>query len=153
MIAVVNGVPKGESVLDSLVWVKLKDESSFLKIKETLTRIGIPNRKEGVNTLYQSCHILHKQGNYAIVHFKQLFALDRKPYDFTESDKARLNTIVHLLREWGLCDVVDETKIVEPRASMSEIKVISFADKDNWVLSSKYTIGKRYKNPNNNRDE
>ncbi len=134
-----------KELLDSLVWIELKDDSGFLKIKETLTRIGIPLRKEGVNHLFQSCHILHKQGRYAIVHFKELFALDQKPHDFTLSDKGRRNTIVHLLKEWGLCNVIDEEKIEDPRAPMSGIKVISFSEKEEWNLSSKYTIGKRYK--------
>jgi len=133
------------SLLESLVEVRLPDDSAFLKIKETLTRIGIPLRKEDTKQLFQSCHILHKQGHYFIVHFKELFALDRKPYDFTVSDKARRNTIVHLLKEWGLLEVVDESKIEDPRAPMSGIKVISFKEKNEWTLQSKYSIGKRHK--------
>ena len=133
-----------KSVLDSLVWITLPDEGSFLKIKETLSRIGIPLVKDGTKQLFQSCHILHKQGRYAIVHFKELFALDRKPHDFTMSDKARRNTICHLLKEWGLCEVIDEEKILDPRAPMSGIKVISYKEKDEWQLKSKYSIGKRH---------
>jgi len=133
------------SLLESLIEIKLPDDSSFLKIKETLTRIGIPLRKEDSKQLFQSCHILHKQGRYFIVHFKELFALDRKPYDFTMSDKARRNTIAHLLQEWGLLSIIDPEKIEEPRAPMSGIKVISYKEKDEWELKSKYSIGKRYK--------
>lgn len=133
------------SLLESLIEIKLPDDSSFLKIKETLTRIGIPLRKEDTKQLFQSCHILHKQGRYFIVHFKELFALDRKPYDFTMSDKARRNTIAHLLQEWGLLSIIDPEKIEEPRAPMSGIKVISYKEKDEWELKSKYSIGKRYK--------
>lgn len=132
------------TLLDSLVEIRLIDESSFLKIKETLSRIGIPLVKDGTKQLFQSCHILHKQGRYYVVHFKELFGLDRKPFDFTMSDKARRNTIVHLLKEWGLCGVIDEEKIKDPRAPMSGIKVISYKEKDEWQLKSKYSIGKRH---------
>ncbi len=132
------------TLLESLVEIKLIDESSFLKIKETLSRIGIPLVKDGTKQLFQSCHILHKQGRYYIVHFKELFALDRKPHDFTMSDKARRNTIVHLLEEWGLCEVLDHSKMMDPRAPMSGIKVISYKEKDEWQLKSKYSIGKRH---------
>jgi hypothetical protein len=135
-----------KEVLDSLVWVKLNDNSNqndFLKVRETLTRIGVASKKE--NILYQSCHILHKQGEYAIVHFKELFALDGKQTDFTEEDKARRNTICSLLEQWGLLKVKDSNKIKEPKAPISQIKIIQFKDKDNWKLESKYSIGRRIK--------
>jgi len=136
-----------QNILDSLVWVELPDESSFLKVRETLSRIGIPLIKDGKKELFQSCHILHKQGRYAIVHFKELFALDRKPYDFTINDQARRNTIVHLLEEWGLLRVKEPEKIIDPRAPMSTIKVISFKEKNDWELKTKYSIGKRHRRP------
>jgi hypothetical protein len=107
--------------LNSIIEVKLKEDDDFLKIRETLTRIGIASRKD--MKLYQSCHILHKQGRYYIVHFKELFALDGKPTNFDESDVSRRNTIVNLLNEWGLVELVDETKSQEPVASLSQIKV------------------------------
>jgi hypothetical protein len=128
------------NIVDTLVEIKLKEEQDFLKIKETLTRIGVASGRE--NKLYQSCHILHKKGLYYIVHFKELFALDGKQTEFTEEDKGRRNTIAVLLEEWGLCSIVDKNKVQEPRAPMSRVKIISFKDKDNWVLESKYSIGK-----------
>jgi hypothetical protein len=127
--------------LNSIVEVKLKEDDDFLKIRETLTRIGIASRKD--MKLYQSCHILHKQGRYYIVHFKELFALDGKPTNFDESDVSRRNTIVNLLNEWGLVELVDETKSQEPVASLSQIKVLSYGDKDKWELVAKYNIGRK----------
>jgi hypothetical protein len=129
------------SIIDSLVEVTLNDADDFLKVKETLTRIGIPSRKD--NTLYQSCHILHKQGKYYITHFKELFALDGKPTDFSEGDIARRNTIANLLAEWNLVNLVDEAKSLEPIAPISQVKIIVFKDKANWNLQSKYNIGHR----------
>jgi len=129
------------ALVETLVEVTLNEDSDFLKIKETLTRIGVASRKE--SKLFQSCHILHKQGKYYIVHFKELFALDGKPTDFTESDQGRRNTIACLLEEWGLLKLVDLAKASEPKAPMSQIKVISFKDKDNWELCSKYSIGRK----------
>ena|SRR5688572_27488302 len=123
------------------VEVSFDDRSNFLKIKETLTRIGIASKKE--KTLYQSCHILHKQGRYAIVHFKELFALDGKQTNFTEEDEARRNTIVSLLSEWKLLSILDPEKVKEPRATLSNIKVIAFKDKAEWNLEAKYQIGNR----------
>jgi hypothetical protein len=123
------------------VEVTLNDADDFLKVKETLTRIGIPSRKD--NTLYQSCHILHKQGKYYITHFKELFALDGKPTDFSESDIARRNTIANLLAEWNLVKLVDVAKSIEPIAPISQVKIIVFKDKANWNLQSKYNIGHR----------
>lgn len=129
------------SIIQSLVEVTLNDADDFLKVKETLTRIGIPSRKD--NTLYQSCHILHKQGKYYITHFKELFALDGKPTDFSESDIARRNTIANLLAEWNLVKLVDVAKSLEPIAPISQVKIIVFKDKANWNLQSKYNIGHR----------
>lgn len=127
--------------LDSMVEVKLAEEEDFLKVRETLTRIGVASRKD--RTLYQSCHILHKQGKYYIVHFKELFALDGKPTNFAEEDIARRNTIANLLTEWGLITLVDPLKTEEPVAPLSQIKIISYKDKDAWELVTKYNIGKK----------
>jgi hypothetical protein len=130
-------------VVDSLIEVKIAEEEDFLKIKETLTRIGVASRKD--QKLYQSCHILHKQGKYYIVHFKELFALDGKPSDFTSEDKGRRNTIVQLLEEWGLVKVVESKSIEEPKAPMSQVKIIPHKDKANWTLEAKYNIGRKKK--------
>ena len=119
--------------------VLLNEPDDFLKIKETLTRIGVASKKEH-NTLYQSCHILHKQGRYFIVHFKELFMLDGKPSNFSEDDIGRRNTITTLLSDWGLLTIVDE-KQTEPKTSLRQIKIISHRDKSDWALESKYTIG------------
>jgi hypothetical protein len=127
--------------LDDLVWVTLKDPENFLKIKETLTRIGVASKKD--NSLFQSCHILHKKGNYAIIHFKELFALDGKKTDFSEDDKARRNTIANLLAEWDLITLNDPEKTKTPVVAMNQIKIISYSDKKNWTLVSKYSIGKK----------
>ena len=129
------------SVVDKLVEVRLKDTEAFLLVKETLTRIGIASRKE--KTLYQSCHILHKQGKYYIVHFKELFALDGKPSNFSEEDKGRRNTITNLLADWDLVEVVSPDSIKEPTALLNQIKILPFKDKNDWKLVSKYNIGKK----------
>lgn len=129
------------SVVDTLVEVRLKNAEDFLKIKETLSRIGVASKKDKV--LYQSCHILHKQGKYYITHFKELFLLDGKSSDFDDNDRGRRNTIVKLLEEWGLLDVVSTDKVVEPLAALSQIKIITFKEKDEWQLVPKYTIGKK----------
>jgi len=129
--------------IDSLIEVKIAEEEDFLKIKETLTRIGVASRKD--KKLYQSCHILHKQGKYYIVHFKELFALDGKPSDFTDEDKGRRNTIIQLLQEWGLVKVVEAESIKEPKAPMSQVKIIPHKDKANWILEAKYNIGRKKK--------
>tara|TARA_Y100000389_G_scaffold72636_1_gene69419 strand:+ start:34221 stop:34625 length:405 start_codon:yes stop_codon:yes gene_type:complete len=121
--------------------VRLPTEDSFLKIKETLTRIGISSRKE--KKLYQSCHILHKKGRYSILHFKELFILDGKHNTFTEEDQARRNTIVNLLEEWELLEIVDKEKTKEPVAGLNQIKIISYKDKGDWELAVKYNIGKK----------
>lgn len=127
--------------ISDLVEVTLAQPDDFLKVKETLSRIGVASKKE--KTLYQSCHILHKQGKYYIVHFKQLFLLDGKASDFSEEDKARLNTIANLLHEWELLDLVDERKTEDPVAPLSQIKIISHKEKSEWNLVTKYNIGKR----------
>ena len=121
--------------------VSLPTQDSFLKIKETLTRIGISSRKE--KKLYQSCHILHKQGRYSILHFKELFILDGKKNTFADEDKARRNTIVNLLEEWGLVNVIDTDNAQDPIAPLNQIKILSHKEKGNWILEAKYNIGKK----------
>ena len=118
--------------------VTLREPDDFLKVRETLSRIGVASRKE--KKLYQSCHILHKQGKYYIVHFKELFALDGKKTNLSENDIARRNTVVNLLNDWGLVYVDDAA---EPAAPLSQIKVISFREKNDWMLETKYHIGKK----------
>jgi hypothetical protein len=127
--------------VDQMVEVTLNEQDDFLKVRETLTRIGIASRKD--KTLYQSCHVLHKQGRYYIVHFKELFALDGKPANFDQGDLARRNTIANLLNDWGLIKLVDENKSSNPVAPMSQIKIIPHKDKDEWTLEAKYTIGRK----------
>ena len=121
--------------------VLLPNPDNFLKIRETLTRIGISSRKE--KKLYQSCHILHKKGRYSILHFKELFVLDGKFNTFSEEDKARRNTIVKLLSEWDLIEVINAEKAADPIAPLNQLKIISFKDKDDWELAVKYNIGKK----------
>jgi hypothetical protein len=128
-------------MLESLIEVLLKDQDDFLKIRETLTRIGVASRKD--KTIYQSCHILHKQGKYYIVHFKELFALDGKPSNFGDEDRGRRNTIANLISEWGLVKLVDENKSKEPVAPLSQIKILPHKEKDEWNLVAKYNIGKK----------
>ena len=127
--------------INSLVEVKLLIEDDFLKVRETLTRIGVASKKE--KTLYQSCHILHKQGRYFIVHFKELFALDGKPSNMSESDTARRNTISNLLKEWELVDLVKSEQTENPIAPISQIKVLPYKEKNEWELVAKYNIGKK----------
>ena len=125
--------------IDDLVEIELFEDDDFLKIKETLTRIGVSSRKE--KKLYQSCHILHKRGKYYITHFKELFKLDGKPSNIDESDIGRRNTIVGLLEQWNLVTVVDKQQISEPKAPLSQIKIIPFKEKSEWKLTTKYSIG------------
>jgi len=127
--------------IDNMVEVTLKEADDFLKVRETLTRIGVASKKS--ETLFQSCHILHKQGKYYIVHFKELFGLDGKPTDFTNDDVARRNTIANLLAEWGLVDLVVPEKSIDPISPLSQIKVIPFSQKGDWDLVTKYNIGKK----------
>ena len=122
--------------------VTIKQPDDFLKVRETLTRIGVASRKD--KTLFQSCHILHKQGKYYITHFKELFALDGKNSTLTENDIQRRNTIALLLQDWNLIDVVNAT-LVENKAPLSQIKIISFKEKGEWELIPKYNIGKKVK--------
>ena len=123
---------------DHMLEVVLKEPDDFLKIRETLSRIGVASRKE--RKLYQSCHILHKQGKYFIVHFKELFALDGKNTNLSENDIARRNRISTLLADWGLVEITGKT---EPIAPLSQIKIISFKEKSEWILETKYNIGKK----------
>lgn len=125
---------------ESMLEVTLQEPDNFLKIRETLTRIGIASRKD--RKLYQSCHILHKQGRYYIVHFKELFALDGKESNITSNDVERRNTIAGLLQDWGLLKIVESTK-ADPKASLSQIKVVSHKEKEEWELVPKYNIGKK----------
>ena len=129
------------TTVDQIIEVTLDQQDDFLKVRETLTRIGIASRKD--KTLYQSCHVLHKQGKYYIVHFKELFALDGKPANFDEADIARRNTIAKLLSDWGLIKLVDASKSASPVAPMSQIKIIPHKDKSEWTLEAKYTIGRK----------
>ena len=124
---------------DQMLEVGLKEPDDFLKVRETLSRIGVASRKN--KTLFQSCHILHKQGKYYIVHFKELFALDGKDTNISENDIARRNTIANLLTDWGLVKVVSESTV--EAAPLSQIKVISFKEKNEWSLETKYNIGKK----------
>ena len=126
---------------DNMLEVALKEPDDFLKVRETLSRIGVASRKE--KTLFQSCHILHKQGKYYIVHFKELFALDGKEHNITENDIGRRNSIAGLLKDWGLVSF-DNTP--ELKAPLSQIKIISFKEKSEWVLEPKYNIGKKKEN-------
>ena len=121
--------------------VLLKEPDDFLKIRETLSRIGVASRKE--KKLYQSCHILHKQGKYYITHFKELFMLDGKVNNFDDEDKARRNAIINLLEEWNLIKVVNHTQIEDPVAPLSQIKVLPYKEKNDWELVPKYSIGKK----------
>jgi len=125
------------------VEIRLPESDNFLKIKETLTRIGIASRKD--RKLYQSCHILHKKGRYSILHFKELFILDGKEDNFSDEDKARRNTIVNLLEEWELLEVIDHSKIEDPVAPLNQIKILSHKEKDGWDMVPKYNIGKNHK--------
>ena len=125
---------------DDMIEVNLKEPDDFLKVRETLTRIGVASRKE--KKLYQSCHILHKKGQYYIVHFKELFALDGKKANFSENDMQRRNRIIKLLSDWGLVEIV-KVDAVSNAAPLSQIKVIAFKEKSEWTLESKYNIGKK----------
>ena len=131
--------------MESKVWTQeqmlevcLKEPDDFLKVRETLSRIGVASRKE--RKLYQSCHILHKQGRYYIVHFKELFALDGKETNLSENDIARRNSIAKLLKDWGLVDIKSNADVVAP---LSQIKIISYKEKDEWILETKNNIGKK----------
>ena len=128
-------------IIETLLEVKLGEEDDFLKVRETLTRIGVASRKD--KTLYQSCHILHKQGKFYIVHFKEMFALDGKLSNFSDEDKGRRNTIAKLLEDWGLVKMVDSERFESPKATMNQIKILPHKEKDEWTLVTKYAIGKK----------
>ena len=125
---------------ESMLEVQLKEPDDFLKVRESLTRIGVASRKD--KKLFQSCHILHKQGRYFIVHFKELFALDGKQANFSDNDAERRNTIAQLLSDWGLIAILNKT-VAEKKAPLSQIKVLSFKEKNEWDLQAKYNIGKK----------
>jgi hypothetical protein len=127
--------------LAKFIEVTLNEQDDFLKVRETLTRIGVSSRKEKV--LYQSCHILHKQGKYYIVHFKELFALDGKPSNISENDIQRRNAIANLLEEWGLVKILNPKLMEDNIAPLHQVKIISFKEKDEWDLITKYNIGKK----------
>ena len=135
---------------DMMVEVVLSEPDDFLKVRETLTRIGVASRKE--KKLYQSCHILHKQGRYYLVHFKELFALDGKHANLTVNDIQRRNRIIKLLSDWGLISVVNEDSIFDI-APLNQIKVLAYKDKDDWILEQKYNIGKKNKRTDSERTE
>jgi len=135
---------------DSMLEVTIKQPDDFLKIRETLTRIGVASRKD--KTLFQSCHILHKQGKYFITHFKELFALDGKKSTLVENDIQRRNTISILLQDWSLIDILDKSK-VENKAPLSQIKVLPFKEKGDWNLLAKYNIGKKVETKEEVKDE
>jgi hypothetical protein len=128
-------------IVGSFIEVELDGEDDFRKVRETLTRIGVSSRKE--KKLFQSCHILHKQGKYYIVHFKQMFALDGKPSHMDENDTARLNTIANLLAEWNLLKIKNAGMTEDPAAPMSQIKVVPYREKGEWDLVPKYNIGSK----------
>lgn len=123
------------------VEIELKEQDDFLKVRETLTRIGVSSRKEKM--LYQSCHILHKQGRYAILHFKELFALDGKPSSIVDNDIERRNAIAKLLEQWGLVKILNPEALTDKIAELHQIKIIAYRDKNDWQLVSKYNIGKK----------
>ena len=128
-------------LIESFIEIRLKHPDDFLKIRETLSRIGIASKRE--KKLYQSCHILHKQGKYYLVHFKELFKLDGKPSDFYESetDMARRNSIANLISEWGLCELVDPSKSESPTTPVNTLKILSYKEKNDWILETKYNVG------------
>ena len=127
--------------IEEMVECTLKEPDDFLKIRETLTRIGVASRKD--KTLFQSCHILHKQGRYFIVHFKELFALDGKPTNFSENDQARRNTIANLLAEWGLISLVNSERTSELTVPLNQLKILAYKEKEEWALTAKYNIGNK----------
>jgi hypothetical protein len=127
--------------VENLVEVELAQQNDFLKVKETLTRIGVASKNQ--NVLYQSCHILHKRGKFYIVHFKELFQLDGKPTNISENDIARRNTIANLIAEWGLVKLVNPSKSANPIAPINQIKILPFKEKNDWMLVTKYNLGKK----------
>ncbi|MBT4208645.1 translational repressor RegA [Candidatus Woesearchaeota archaeon] len=138
-----------ENIIQAMIEVTLKEPDDFLKVRETLTRIGIASRKE--KTIFQSCHILHKQGKYYILHFKELFALDGKTTNFSENDEARRNTVANLLAEWELISLVEPDKSADPTVPLSQLKILSFKEKDEWELTPKYNIGNKRDSDENDK--
>ena len=134
--------PEVQWAPDQMVEVLLNEPDDFLKVRETLTRIGVASRKE--KKIYQSCHILHKQGRYYLVHFKELFALDGKHANLTQNDVQRRNRIAQLIADWGLVSIVDTDKI-QDIAPLNQIKVLAYKEKNEWILETKYNIGKKKK--------
>lgn len=132
-------------ITKDFIEVNLPDPQAFLKVKETLTRIGVASKKD--KTLYQSVHILHKQGRYFLPHFKEMFMLDGKQTDFSEEDRGRRNTIANLLSEWGLVTLIDPGKSSEPLTPLNRIKIISYSEKAEWNLVAKYSLGKKRYSP------
>jgi hypothetical protein len=128
-------------MVEQFIEIELAEKNDFLKVRETLTRIGVAAKNQ--NVLYQSCHILHKQGKYYLVHFKELFALDGKPSNMSENDVARRNAIANLIAEWGLVKLVDPIRSKEPIAPLSQIKILPHKEKLDWELVAKYNIGKK----------
>ncbi len=137
--------------IEEMVECTLKEPDDFLKIRETLTRIGVASRKD--KTLFQSCHILHKQGRYFIVHFKELFALDGKPTNFSENDQARRNTIANLLSEWGLILLVNSERTSELTVPLNQLKILAYKEKEDWTLTAKYNIGSKRVIDDNSENE
>ena len=137
--------------IEEMVECTLKEPDDFLKIRETLTRIGVASRKD--KTLFQSCHILHKQGRYFIVHFKELFALDGKPTNFSENDQARRNTIANLLSEWGLILLVNSERTSELTVPLNQLKILAYKEKEDWTLTAKYNIGNKRVIDDNSENE
>ena len=127
--------------MDTMIECLLEEPDDFLKVRETLTRIGVASRKDKI--IYQSCHILHKHGRYFIVHFKELFALDGKPTNFSENDQARRNTIANLLAEWGLIKLINPEEISELVVPLNQLKILAFKEKELWELTAKYNIGSK----------
>ena len=138
-----------ENIIQAMIEVTLKEPDDFLKVRETRTRIGIASRKE--KTIFQSCHILHKQGKYYILHFKELFALDGKTTNFSENDEARRNTVANLLAEWELISLVEPDKSADPTVPLSQLKILSFKEKDEWELTPKYNIGNKRDSDENDK--
>ena len=132
---------KMNALIDEMVECTLAEPDDFLKIRETLTRIGVASRKD--KTLFQSCHILHKQGRYYIVHFKELFILDGKPTNFSENDQARRNTIANLLVEWNLIQLVNSEQTSTLVVPLNQLKILAYKEKEEWVLTAKYNIGNK----------
>ena len=137
--------------IEDMIECTLAEPDDFLKIRETLTRIGVASRKD--KTLFQSCHILHKQGRYFIVHFKELFALDGKPTNFSENDQARRNTIANLLSEWGLILLVNSERTSELTVPLNQLKILAYKEKEDWTLTAKYNIGSKRVTDDNSENE